>query len=273
MDFLNNNFDTEEITLIGIEYGIKIVAALALFFIGKILARFSANFLKKSLTDAKLDPILVSFLGNISYFLLLSFVIIAVLAQLGIETTSIAAIFAAAGLAIGLALQSSLSNFAAGIMIVGFKPFKIGNFIEIGSASGTVKDINIFTTTLKTGDNKTVIVPNGTIMSGTITNYSAEETRRVDLVFSCSYSDDISAVKKLLEKITTEDSRILKDPAPKIVVSELADSSVNFIVRPWVKTEDYWSVYWDLTEKVKLEFDKQNISIPYPQQDVHLYKV
>jgi small conductance mechanosensitive channel len=197
-------------------------------------------------------------------------VFIAAINQLGIETTSIIAVLGAAGLAIGLALQGSLSNFAAGILIVIYRPYKVGDYIEAGNHAGTVKDIQIFSTVLKTPDNKIVVVPNGSIMNGSIVNYSDQDTRRVDLIISCSYEDDIDKVRSVLEDILKKEKRILKDPKPQIAVAELADSSVNFIFRPWVKRTDYLPVYYSLLEEVKKRFDKEGISIPYPQSDVHI---
>jgi small conductance mechanosensitive channel len=190
-----------------------------------------------------------------------------------VETTSFIAILGAAGLAVGFALQGSLSNFAAGVMLIIFRPFKSGDFIEAGGTIGVVEAIQIFNTVLRTPDNKMVIVPNSNITGGNITNYSAKEDRRIDMVFGIGYDDDLKKAKEILERLISEDSRILKDPAPTVAVSELADSSVNFVVRPWVKTSDYWAVYWDFTEKVKLTFDAEGISIPYPQQDVHMHQV
>ena len=194
------------------------------------------------------------------------------LGQLGIQTTSFIAIIGAAGLAIGLALQGSLSNFAAGFLMIIFRPFKIGDFIEGAGVAGVVEEIEIFTTTLKTPDNKTVIIPNAGLTSGNIVNWSAKGTRRVDLVMGIGYDDDIDKARKIMEDIMAQDDRILKDPASMIAVSELADSSVNFTVRPWAKADDYWGVYFDLTEKFKKAFDAEGINIPYPQQDVHFYE-
>ena len=270
------NFDAinqEKIITYITEYGVNVLGGIVIFFVGKWLAKLATRLVSKFLYKAKIDKTLISFLENIVYALLLAFVIIAVLDRLGVDTTSIAAIFAAAGLAIGLALQGSLSNLAAGVMIILFRPFKLGDFIEAAGVIGTVKDISIFTTTLTTGDNKTVIVPNNSITDGTITNYSAQKTRRVDMVFGISYDDDVRKAKEILQKIVEEDERILDDPAPLVAVGELADSSVNFKVRPWVKTEDYWDVYHDIHEKVKVTFDKKGITIPYPQQDIYMHTV
>jgi len=198
-------------------------------------------------------------------------VFIAAINQLGIETTSIIAMLGAAGLAIGLALQGSLANFAAGILIVTFRPYKVGDYIQAGSASGTVLDIQIFSTVLKTPDNKMIVIPNGSVMDGSITNYSEQPTRRVDIVASCGYEDDIDKVKQLLTDIINQDDRILDEPEPIVALSELADNSINFVVRPWVNSSDYFPVYYSLLEQIKKRFDKEGISIPYPQRDIHIY--
>jgi small conductance mechanosensitive channel len=203
----------------------------------------------------------------------MTFIIISALGALGVQTASFIAIIGAAGLAVGFALQGSLANFASGVMLIIFRPFKSGDYVEAGGTSGSVEAIQIFNTTLKTPDNKKVIVPNSQITGDKIVNYSAMDKRRIDLVFGIGYDDNIRQAKEILEKIITEDSRILKDPAPVIAVLELGDSSVNFAVRPWVNTADYWAVYFDITEKVKLTFDENNISIPYPQTDVHIHQV
>jgi len=206
------------------------------------------------------------------YYTLMAAVIIATINQLGVQTTSLLAVVGAAGLAIGLALQGSLSNFASGVMIVLFRPYKVGDVIEAGGVTGSVIEVQIFTTIMKTPDNKKIIVPNSQVMAGEITNYSANPTRRVDLVAGCGYDDDLDKVRGVLEGIIAADDRILSDPAPTIAISELADSSVNFVVRPWVNSADYWGVYFDLTEQIKKRFDAEGISIPYPQRDVHVYK-
>jgi small conductance mechanosensitive channel len=251
-------------------YGLKVIIALAIFFIGKFIAKRAARLSQKLMRKSKIDETLVSFGGNILYGLALAFVAIAALSQLGINTTSLAAVVAAAGLAIGLALQGSLSNLAAGVMLILYRPFKLGDYVEAAGTDGTVEEINIFTTKLKSPDNKEIIVPNGEIISGVITNYSSKPTRRIDLVFGVGYDDDIKKVKEVLTKIVNADDRILKEPAPMVAVHELADNSVNFICRPWVASGDYWAVFWDLQEKVKIEFDKAGITIPYPQQDMHI---
>ncbi len=255
-----------------IPWGIKIALALVIFYVGRMVVSIVVNTISKVLRSRDMDEILVGFLTSILKWVLLLFVIIAALSQLGINTTSLVALLGAAGLAIGLSLQSSLSNFASGVMLITFRPFTKGNFVEAGGATGVVDKISIFTTTLTTPDNKEVIVPNGAILSNNITNYSARPTRRVDMVFGISYDDDIRKAKQLLEEIIAADERVLTEPAPVIALGELADSSVNFLVRPWAKAEDYWGLLWDTTEAVKLKFDEAGISIPYPQMDVHLDK-
>jgi len=224
------------------------------------------------MTKADVDETLISFVGNLTYIALLIFVIIAALNQLGVQTTSFIAIIGAAGLAIGLALQGSLANFAAGVLMIIFHPFKVGDYIEAAGVAGVVEEIQIFTTQLKTPDNKTIIIPNASVTGGSITNYSAKDTRRVDLVIGVGYGDDLKRVREVLEEVLAKDDRILDDPAPTIGVLELGDNSVNFAVRPWVKAEDYWGVYFDSTETVKRRFDEEGISIPFPQRDVHLYE-
>lgn len=248
----------------------NIILALAIFFVGKLIAKKIISALRNSLTKKNLDKTLVIFSCNVIYGIAIAFIAIAALSQLGIQTTSLAAVIAAAGLAIGLAFQNSLSNIASGVMIILFKPFVIGHFIEAGGVLGTVEEIGIFNTKLKTPDNKTIISPNSKIISDQIINYSIKKTRRIDMVFGCSYEDDLKKVKKVIEKVLSDDERVLKDPAPTIGVLELADNSVNFAVRPWVKKDDYLNVMLDLNEKMKLAFDKEGISIPYPQRDVHL---
>ncbi len=254
------------------EYGLKVVAAILIFIIGRIVAGWLRRFAEKVMTKRDVDPTLVGFVSSLAYIGMMAFVILAALGQLGIETTSFIAVLGAAGLAIGLALQGSLANFAAGFLLILFRPFKAGDFIEGGGVSGVVEKIEMFTTTLKTGDNKTIIVPNGKLASDNIVNYSAKETRRVDLTVGASYDADIKHVKQVLEDIIKADERVLADPAPMIAVGELADSSVNFVVRAWVKSGDYWGVFFDTTEAVKLRFDQEGIELPYPQRDVHLYE-
>ena len=253
-------------------YGIKVVAAIAIFVVGRWVAKAIVNFIKRLMTKSNTDETLVKFVGSLSYIALLAFVIIAALNQLGIQTTSFIAILGAAGLAIGLALQGSLGNFAAGVLMIIFKPFKVGDFIEGAGVAGTVEAIQIFTTQLKTPDNKTIIVPNAKMTGDNITNYTMKGTRRVDFVFGIGYEDDIDKARKVIEEIIAEDNRVLKDPAPMVAVSELADSSVNFVARAWTSADDYWGFYFDTMEKVKKQFDADGISIPYPQRDIHVYE-
>lgn len=249
---------------------INALIALAIFIVGRWAAGLIANLFKSSLERHGTDPLLVAFGANVVRIGLLAFVVIAALGQLGVQTTSFVAVVGAAGLAIALAFQSSLSNLAAGVLLVTFRPFKLGDFIEAGGTSGVVEKIEIFTTQLRSGDNKTIIVPNGAVLGSNVVNYSTKDTRRVDLVVGVSYEDDIDHVKRVLEEIMANDSRILPEPPPTIGVLELADSSVNFAVRPWVASGDYWPTLFDLNETIKKRFDSEKISIPYPQTDVHL---
>ena len=253
-------------------YGIKIIASIIIFIIGKWLSKILTKFVTRLLSKAKVDDTLTHFVANITYSVLLIFVVLAALNNLGINTTSFVAILGAAGLAVGLALQGSLANLGAGVLLIIFRPFKKGDFVDAGGAMGTVQEISIFNTTLTSPDNRVIIVPNSNIIGGNITNFSAKDTRRVDLVFGVGYSDDLKLVKQELIDIVSNNDKILKDPAPTVAVSELADSSVNFVVRPWVKSADYWDVYFDLHETVKTRFDEKGISIPFPQRDVHMIK-
>ncbi len=254
------------------EWLINIAMTAAIYFIGRHISQFLVSWLKRVLLKSKMDDILVKFISQIANAALLLFIIIAALEQLGVDTTSMIAILGAAGLAVGLALQSSLQNFAAGVMLIVFRPFKAGDFIEAGGTAGVVEKITIFTTVMRTGDNREVIVPNGSIFGGTITNNSARPTRRIDMVFGIGYDDDIKKARDVMLQVINEDERVLKDPVPVVAVAELGNNSVNFNVRPWVNTPDYWTVRFDLIEKIKLAFDANQISIPYPQMDVHLDK-
>ncbi|TRX61768.1 mechanosensitive ion channel [Fulvivirga sp. M361] len=254
-----------------VDYGLAILKAIIVLVIGLWIIRAIRNGFEKLLSKRNVDASLKPFLGSLVYNILLVLLILSVLSTIGIQMTSFIAIVGAAGLAIGLALQGTLQNFAGGVVILVLRPFKVGDYIDGGGHSGTVKEIQIFNTVLITPDNKRITIPNGTLSNDSIVNYSSEPIRRVDMVFGIGYDDDIKTAKDLLESIVTSDERILKDPAHTIAVSELGDSSVNFAVRPWVKKEDYWSVFFDLQEKVKLEFDKAGISIPYPQRDIHVY--
>jgi len=253
-------------------YGLRVLAALAILFFGRIAAKWMRKIVVKMMTKGQADPMIISFVGSIVYVALMVFVALAALGQLGIQTTSFIAILGAAGLAIGLALQGSLSNFAAGFLLIMFRPFKVGDFIEAAGVSGVVEAIHIFTTTMRTGDNKTVIVPNSKLLDDNIVNYSAKETRRVDLTVGVSYDADLVQVKSILADIASKDDRVKTDPEPTIAVSELADNSVNLVVRLWTNTGDYWGVYFDTTEAVKLRMDEAGIGIPYPQRDVHVYE-
>jgi len=256
----------------GVELAINIVTALAIFFIGKWVAGLLTKGVRALMQKQEVDKTLETFVGNLVRMVLMLFVIIAAIGAVGVQTTSLIAVVGAAGLAVGLALQGSLSNFASGVLIVLFRPYKVGDWVEAAGISGAVVEVQILTTILKTGDNKQVIVPNSQIMSSVITNYSANDTRRVDLVIGVSYDDDLDKTRRTLEELVAADDRILDDPAVTIAVSALADSSVNFVVRPWVKSADYWGVMFDLTEAIKKRFDEEGISFPFPQQDVHLYQ-
>ena len=253
-----------------IPYGRKVFLAIAIFVVGKWLAKGISQLLSKAVLASTKDEMLQSFVRSISYFLLLLIVVIASLSQLGINTSSLVALIGAAGLAIGLSLQNSLQNFAAGVMLLIFKPFKKGDFIETSGISGTVTQMGLVVLELRTGDNKTVLVPNSNVFSSTITNYSANETRRVDFIFDISYDDDIAQAKEIIREILEKDDRVLKEPKPVIAVSTLASSSVQIIARPWVNTPNYHAVYWQVTENVKIAFDKAGISIPFNQLDVNL---
>ncbi len=270
------NFDWaglwEMVKTTGVDFGIQVLIALIIFFVGRIVARMVQRGLRKVMQARDVDKILETFVSNLAYWALMTFVIIAAINQIGIQTTSLIAVLGAAGLAIGLALQGSLSNFAAGVLIVVFRPYRVGDFVEAAGISGSVEQVQILTTVLKTGDNKQIIVPNSQIMDSVITNYSANDTRRVDLTIGVSYGDDIDKVRTTIQSLVDADSRILKDPACTIAVAALADSSVNFTVRPWVKTADYWSVMFDLTEAIKKRFDKEGISFPFPQQEIYLHR-
>ncbi len=253
-------------------YGIKVLAAIAIFIIGTWVAKAIRGLVRRMMRKAQMDQTLRRFIGNMTYIALLAFIIIAALSQLGIQTTSFIAVLGAAGLAIGLALQGSLANFAAGFLMIVFRPFRVGDYIEGAGVTGTVEEIQIFTTTLVTPDNKTVIIPNAGLTGGNIVNWTLKGTRRVDMVMGIGYDDDIDKAKQIMADVLAEDERILEDPAPQIALVELADSSVNLVVRPWVKASDYWGVYMSVTEKIKKAFDTNGISIPYPQRDVHVYQ-
>ena len=262
----------EKLLVFAKTYGPNLIAAILILIIGKWVARLLSNLIEKIMIKSKIEKTLASFVKNISYVALFVFVIIAALGKLGIQTTSFIAVLGAAGLAVGLALQGSLANFAAGVMLILFKPFKIGDFIDAAGTMGTVKEIHIFNTILSTPDNRRVIVPNSKVTGDNITNFSAIENRRIDLVFGISYDDNIKKAKEALEGVVSVDNRVLKDPAPTIAVSELGDSSVSLVCRPWVKPADYWAVYFDTLEKGKLALESAGITIPFPQTDVHIFE-
>ena len=257
----------------GVDWAIKIAIALAIFIIGRMIARMITNLLRKALTKSGTDAMLVGFLGNIAYGVLLVAVVLAAIDTLGVNVTSLLAILGAAGLAVGLALKDSLANFAAGVMIIIFRPFKIGDFVTAGGTSGVIDEIGMFCTLMHTGDNQRIIVPNSAVFGGTIINVSALPTRRIDLVIGIGYDDNIGQARDVIMDIINADDRILKDPAPAVAVGELGDSSVNLNVRPWVNSGDYWPVRADLLENIKVKLDAAGISIPYPQQDVHMHEV
>lgn len=254
------------------DYGLPVLFAIIILILGAWAAKIVKGIVSRIMTKRGIDPIIVGFTANFTYVTLMAFVVLAALGKVGVQTTSFVAIIGAAGLAIGLALQGSLANFAAGFLMIIFRPFKKGDYVEAGGTAGVVDEIQVFTTILNTPDNRRVIVPNSKIMGDNITNYSAKETRRLDLIFGVSYTDDVPKVKAVLKQIAEADPRVLKDPAPQILLSELGDSSVNFIMRVWVKSSDYWPFKFETTEKVKITFDKEDITIPFPQRDVHLFQ-
>ncbi|MFZ7216500.1 mechanosensitive ion channel family protein [Avibacterium avium] len=253
-----------------ISYGTKILLALVIYLIGKRIARLFSRLLSKGVYHSTKDEMLQSFVESISYFLFLLMVIIAALSQLGINTSSLVALIGAAGLAIGLALQNSLQNFAAGVMILIFKPFRKDDVVESGGIVGKVEQIGLLFLELRTGDNKTILIPNGKVFGDSITNYSSNATRRIDFIFDIAYKSNIEQAKAIVADILAQDPRVLKDPEPTIAVGALAANSVQLVVRPWVNTADYWAVHFDVTEKVKLAFDQAGIEIPFPQMNIHL---
>ncbi len=260
----------EEYTPLLVAYGTNLVIAILILVFGFTIANVVTNTVKKLIEKRGLAPELKGFLGSIVSVGLKMAVVITALTQLGVEMTSFVALIGAAGLAVGMALSGTLQNFAGGVMILIFKPFKVGDFIEVQGHAGVVKEIQIFQTILMTGDNRKIIIPNAPVSTSSMINYSAEATRRVDFVFGIGYNDDIDLAKATLQELIDADDRILKDPAPFLAVKELADSSVNFVMRTWVNSGDYWGVYFDMQEKVKKTFDSKNIGIPYPQMDVHV---
>ena len=271
MESLKEFFASADLMPMLSDWVIKIVIALLIYLIGKWIAKRVTNIVKKLMNARDVDPTLVNFLSNVVYAILLVAVILAALDTLGLPVTSLIAIVGAAGLAVGLALKDSLGNFASGVMLVMFRPFKKGDFVEVAGVAGSVEEIRIFSTTLTTPDNKLIIIPNGQVAAGTITNYSANDQRRVDLVFGVGYDDDLKVTREVLTRLCAEHPKVLDDPKTKIFVMNLGDSSVDFAVRPWAKTEDYWTVYSDLLEQAKVELEAAGCNIPYPQTDVHLH--
>ncbi len=253
-------------------YGLKVVGAIVILVVGRIVAAVMRGITRRAMTKAKTDPTLVSFVSRLVYIGVMVFALIAAIKNVGVETTSLVAVIGAAGLAIGLALQGSLANFAAGVLLIIFRPFRAGDFIDAAGVSGTVEEVRIFTTTLITPDNRLVVAPNAKLTGDNIVNYSALGTRRVDLVIGVDYGADLKQAKQLLMEVLTADERILEDPAPKVAVLELADSSVNLAVRPWTNAADYWDVYFDTLERAKAQLDEAGIGIPFPQTDVHLFQ-
>lgn len=265
------NINVDAVWLWVSAYSLNIIGAILIFIVGKWLSRRIANLLSKLLQKNNVDQTLVNFLSNLTYYSLIVLVVVAAAGRLGINTTSFLTIIGAAGLAVGLALKDSLANFAAGVMLVLFRPFTIGDVVSTAGITAKVESINIFNTHFCSPDNQLIIVPNGKIINDIITNINIKATRRIDLVVGISYSDDMAKTREILAGLAKADSRVLTDPAPTIAVAELADSSVNLVFRPWVKTADYWDVRFDLTEKIKNALDEAGISIPFPQQDVHLF--
>lgn len=262
----------EKIQTTGFDLAINVVAAVAIFLIGRLVVGLVDKGVRRVMRARSVDPILESFVASMLYWGLMAFVVIAAITKIGIQTASLIAVIGAAGLAVGLALQGSLANFAAGVLIVIFRPYRVGDVIEAAGISGSVVEVQLLTTILNSGDNKQIVVPNGQIMDSIITNYSAYPTRRVDMVFGVSYDDDIDKVRATIRELVDADERIHKDPECEISVAELAESSVNFNVRPWVDNGDYWAVKFDLTEKLKKRFDEVGLSIPYPRRDIHIIR-
>jgi small conductance mechanosensitive channel len=251
-------------------WGLQVIGAIAVLIVGRIVAGSLRRMTRRALERAELDPVLVPFFASAVYYLTLIAVVIAVLSLFGIETTSLIAVLGAAGLAVGLALQGTLSNFAAGVMLLIFRPFKVGDYVEVAGTGGSVQEVGIFSTVLHTPDNVKITIPNAAVYGDTIKNYSANDTRRNDLVIGISYDDDIARAIQTIDRVLSADSRVLEDPGPTVAVSELADSSVNLVVRPWCAGADYWALRFDLTRKLKEELEAAGCSIPYPQQDVHV---
>lgn len=260
---------SEQLGIFVTTYGLKIIGAILILILGRIAAGIGRKTVRKILEKSKTEPTIISFVGSLTYFLILIFAILAALAKFGFQTASFVAILGAAGFAIGFALQGSLANFAAGVLILVLRPYRVGDWIDAAGVAGSVKEIQLFTTILASGDNIKIMVPNGKIFGDVIKNITGYDTRRIDLVIGIGYTSDIQKAYDIMMDLIKEDNRVLSEPAPQIAVSELADSSVNFVVRPWVKREDYWTVRFDLTRKIKESFDRNGIEIPFPQRVVH----
>ncbi|WP_417656359.1 mechanosensitive ion channel domain-containing protein [Pseudidiomarina aestuarii] len=271
MDQIMTWISDNQATLLG--YAVQILVGIVILVVGKIVANSTAKLMAKGMNKRGMDGAVISFLTAIIKTVIFIAALLMALSQVGVQTTSFIAILGAAGLAIGLSLQGSLSNIASGVLIIMFRPFRAGEYVDAGGVSGTVEEVNIFQTIMKTPDNKVVFVPNAQITTQPITNYNREDTRRVDLLIGVSYDADLQKCKEVFEQVLAKESRILPEPAPNIQVHALNNSSVDFIVRPWVKGTDYWGVYWDLMREIKLALDQNDIGIPYPQMDVHLHKV
>ena len=272
MDAIKEYFANIDWQTMAMGWGVKIVIALAIFIVGRWIARTLTKALRRVLNLREMDETLVAFLANLVYAVLLTAVVIAALDSLGLPVTSLVAVLGAAGLAIGLALKDSLGNFASGVMLVMFRPFTKGDLVSIAGVDGKVQEVRIFSTILKTNDNRLVIIPNGQVASDTITNHTAMDTRRVDLVIGVGYDDDLKLARSVLEKVCSDHPKVLEDPKTNVFVINLGDSSVDFVVRPWCNTEDYWTVHGDVLENAKVELEAAGCNIPYPQTDVHLHK-
>ena len=270
LENLSGSLDPSVIGPFAVQWGGRFLAALLIFVIGRIIAGWLANSAERALDRGGIDDTLSNFLRSLIFMTLIVVVALTALGTLGVETTNFLAIFGAAGLAIGLAVKDSLSNFSAGVMLVFFRPFKSGDFVETAGVSGTVDVIRIFNTIIKTGDNRVVTVPNSLIFSDTITNFSAEDTRRIDMLIGISYDDDIARARELITEVLQSHDRVMKEPAPVVLLMDLADSSVNIAVRPWVATKDYWVVRAELLERIKAALEGEGLSIPYPQRDLHV---
>ncbi len=264
---------TTLVTTLVTAWGLKLIGAVVLLVVGRVAAGWVRRGVRRMLDRSTLDQTLVPFLSGLVYYLVLAFVLVAVLGMVGIQTASLVAVFGAAGLAVGLALQGTLSHFASGVMLLLFRPFRIGDFVEVGGQSGSVDAIGMFSTTLNTPDNVRIIIPNSNVFGSTVKNYAANDTRRVDLVIGVSYNDDIEVAMQTIRAILDGDARVLADPKPVVAVHELGDSSVNLVVRPWCLRQVYWNLRWDLVRYIKEQIETAGCSIPYPQRDVHLHQV